>query len=81
MGKNLDSDRKFFCVTYFHVVRAVRCADSIFSRLDEDFEQSGQIQNAQNPARTIKKDPFEENSFLCSPEFTADTIYAQRFVT
>lgn len=47
MGKNLDSDRKFFCVTCFHVVRAVRCADSLFSRLDGYSGQSGQIQNAQ----------------------------------
>ena len=57
MGKNLDSDRKFFCVTCFHVVRAVRCADSLFSRLDGYSGQSGQIQNAQNPARMIKKEP------------------------
>ena len=38
-------------------MRAVRCADSLFSRLDGYSGQSGQIQNAQNPARMIKKEP------------------------
>ena len=52
MGKDLDSDRKFFCVTYFQVVRAVRCADSLFSRRDGYSGQPGRVQNAQNPART-----------------------------
>ena len=48
-------------------MRAVRCADSLFSRLDGCSGQSGQIQNAQNPARMIKK---ESSNLRRTPFFT-----------
>lgn len=56
-------------------MRAVRCADSLFSRLDGYSGQSGQIQNAQNPARMIKGTlQLAEDSFLYSPELTAGFV-------
>lgn len=56
----------------------MRCADSLFSRLDGYSGQSGQIQNAQNPACMIKKEPsnLRRTPFFAHQSLPLDSLHS-----